>query len=309
MAIQFNCSSCNAVLRVSDESAGKSARCPTCQSVQPIPGPSAPAAAEDPFGAFKSEFNEPPQAPSANPYAAPVTSHSHASVSAGGYQPTAADFGEAFSHAWQAFKPNIGVLVGATVILFGVSFLINVITSVFNAMGQQNDQMGLLLLGTLVSLFGSFLNMFLGIGMARICLGAARFQPVNVGMLFSGMDVILPVFGASILFAMGMFAGLLLLIIPGLIFMLLLWPHYYFIVDRQCGVMESFSRAFAVGKLNWLTSIVLAIAAMAIFVAGLLALGVGLLFAAPFVGVMVATTYLMMKGERPGQPGMPQSAF
>lgn len=309
MAIQFNCSSCNAVLRVGDESAGKSARCPTCQSVQPIPGespPADPAAGEDPFGAFKSEFNEPSQASASNPYASPVTSHSSVSVSSGGYQPMAADFGDIFSHAWQAFKPNIGTLVGATVIVFGISIGFSIVTSITESMAQQNDQAAFLVLTGVLNLASSLFNMFVGIGMARICIGVARFQPVNVGMLFSGGDAFLGVLGGTILFGFGAFFGFLLLIIPGLIFLVLMWPYYYFIVDRQCGVFESFSRAFEVGKLNWVTSLVLGIASMVISLAGLLALVVGLLFTGPFVGVLFATAYLMMKGERPGQPGMPQ---
>ncbi|WDQ18556.1 hypothetical protein [Rhodopirellula sp. P2] len=314
MAIQFNCSSCNAVLRVGDESAGKSARCPTCQSVQPIPGPSAAAPSDDPFGAFKSEFNEPPAASPSNPYASPVTSHASTSVAMGGYQPTATDFGEIFSHTWQAFKRNVGVLVGATVVVGAISILFNIITSILDSAADNNNRMEFVVLSLVVSLLGSCVNTFIGIGMARICLATARFQPAELGTLFSGGDKFLAVLGGTILYMMGATFGLLLLILPGLIFMLLLWPYYYFIVDRQCGVFESFSKAFEVGKLNWVTSLVLGIATIVIFIAGALALLVGLLFAAPFIGVMFATTYLMMKGEHPGQPGIsqpgaPQAAF
>jgi len=79
-------------------------------------------------------------------------------------------------------------------------------------------------------------------------------------------------------------------------------------------VFEAFSRAFEVGKANWATSFVLGVASMLISLGGLLALFIGLLFTGPFIGVLFATAYVMMKGERPGQPGipqpgMPQSAF
>ena len=277
MAIQFHCSSCNAVLRVGDESAGKSARCPTCQSVQPIPGgtpPTAPAA-EDPFGAFKSEFNEASPAAASNPYASPVTSHTSASVSTGGYQPTAADFGE-------------------------------IVASILEQVAQDNRNTAFVVLALVLNLASSLFNMFIGIGMARICIGVTRFQPVNVGMLFNGGDVFLGVLGGTILFGFGAMFGFLLLIIPGLIFLLLIWPYYYFLVDRQCGVFEAFSRAFEVGKANWATSLVLGVASMLISLGGLLALFIGLLFTGPFIGVLFATAYVMMKGERPGQPGIPQ---
>ena len=55
MPIEFRCSQCNQLLRVSDQSAGKSARCPKCQTTLKVPGeaPAATqpsAAANDPFG-------------------------------------------------------------------------------------------------------------------------------------------------------------------------------------------------------------------------------------------------------------------
>lgn len=59
MPIEFRCSQCNQLLRVSDQSAGKSARCPKCQTTLKVPGEAAaatqpastpsPAAASDPF--------------------------------------------------------------------------------------------------------------------------------------------------------------------------------------------------------------------------------------------------------------------
>jgi phage FluMu protein Com len=57
MPIEFRCSQCNQLLRVSDQSAGKAARCPKCQTTLKVPGepgaatqPTAPAAGgNDPF--------------------------------------------------------------------------------------------------------------------------------------------------------------------------------------------------------------------------------------------------------------------
>ena len=47
MPIEFRCSQCNQLLRVSDQSAGKSARCPKCQTTLKVPGET-PGAAPQP---------------------------------------------------------------------------------------------------------------------------------------------------------------------------------------------------------------------------------------------------------------------
>jgi phage FluMu protein Com len=101
MAIEFRCSQCNQLLRVPDESVGRSARCPKCQSLMQVPAASATPSVTAPsgtapttilppippsftpppassFGASPptkppgdSPFGGPPKSPSANPFAGP----------------------------------------------------------------------------------------------------------------------------------------------------------------------------------------------------------------------------------------------
>ncbi len=323
--MQFSCSQCSTVLRVADGLGGQSVRCPSCQLVQRVPGaarndlpaaedsadssdPFAPStdpyagSSSQPFGSGQSSM--PYTQATSNPYASPSAVAPMSPVGDGIMRPTAVDFGDIISHAWSVWKANLGVLVGATAITFGISMGFGIVTSVIEELGRSKDAPVLLVLGSILNMVSSLVNLLVGIGMARICLNAARRRPVQVSMLFGGADSFMPVLGGTILFMLGMVGGLLLLIIPGLIFALLAWTYYYLIVDRQCGVLESFSRAFEMGKLNWGTSLVMSMMSMLMFFAGLLALVVGLLFSTPLVGVMFATAYIMMKGER-----MPNQSF
>jgi DNA-directed RNA polymerase subunit RPC12/RpoP len=100
MPIEFRCSECQQLLRVPDDSAGKSARCPKCQALMVVPAPAPradqPAADLSPFAALPasppakpppgnpfgevggfapppgSPFASAPTAPSLNPYATPA---------------------------------------------------------------------------------------------------------------------------------------------------------------------------------------------------------------------------------------------
>lgn len=297
MAIEFNCSECSAVLSVDDEYAGKSAQCPSCQTVLTVPlagatnPPYSNRPANDPAAAGQQPgFDQ----GAANPYSPSAQLGSAAQVPG---QPTRVPIGSIFSHASTVWGEKLGILLGATAIQFAVSFSFSAAAGILETIGRDNNVGMLILVSSLVRIFGSLVTLFLGIGMARICLATARRQSADIGMLFSGGDKFLPILGTTILMSIASAIALLLLIIPFILLWVFLWPFYYFIVDRQCAAMDSFSRAFEIAKLNGGTSFVLMIASFAIAIAGIIALGIGLLFAAPFISVLWATAYLMMKGE------------
>ena len=88
MAIEFSCGTCESVLSVSDEHAGKQAKCPKCDNVNSIPSSSQPAAAPPvmpssaapqamPAG-YNAGFSQPmqgmaTQAPYGAPYGVPAS--------------------------------------------------------------------------------------------------------------------------------------------------------------------------------------------------------------------------------------------
>ena len=87
MSIEFHCPQCRQLLRVADETEGKTARCPACGTYSRVPGRATGVAGESPFQAS----NLPPiDAETAeNPYAPPST---YASAAGPVYStPTATD--------------------------------------------------------------------------------------------------------------------------------------------------------------------------------------------------------------------------
>ena len=61
--------------------------------------------------------------------------------------------------------------------------------------------------------------------------------------------------------------------------------------------LESFRRAIEVGKINKSNSFALSLLSLGIILLGLLALVIGVVVALPLIQMMLATAYLMMKGE------------
>ena len=94
-----------------------------------------------------------------------------------------------------------------------------------------------------------------------------------------------------------MVLGALACVVPAILLMLFFWPFYWLIVDRKASATESFEMALSIAKPNAGTTFLIWLTSVGIMIVGLLALCVGLLFAAPLVSVMWGAAYLMMSGQ------------
>jgi hypothetical protein len=287
------------MLNVKDEYAGRQARCPQCDTVLTVPAVGTAVEATDDFSAAEPLSDE-SNAYQNNPYAAPVASKPAPQNLGGAGQPTAVGTGRVIEYAFEVWKDNLGLFVGATLFVGFISFAIGFAAEIGGAViGQMagEERAGQIFVFVTNNILGTIINWFLAIGLARIMLSAARRQVPSFGMLFSGGDVFISYAVASILFGLGTIVGTLLLIVPGILFALYFWPYSMFIIDGEATASSSFSKASEIAKINVGTSLVLFFASMGIALAGLLALCVGLIFAAPLVSCIFATAYLMMKGE------------
>lgn len=301
MGIQFSCDNCSSTLNVKNEYAGRQARCPKCSTVLKVPSPDAAGEVTENFDSAQplSDDSSPYQS---NPYASPVVSKPiRSSKNTGGTgQPTAVGPGRVIEYAFEVWKDNLGLFVGATLFVFMVAFAISFVAEFGGAMIAQmaGDEFAGKLFSVLTDNFlGTLINWFLAIGLTRIMLSAARGEVPRFDMLFSGGNVFIAYAIGGILFGLGVLVGCILLIVPGIIFALYYWPYSMFIVDGEAATFGSFGEASAIAKMNIGTSLVLFFASIGIALAGLLAFCVGLIFAAPLVSCIFATAYLMMKGE------------
>ena len=124
MPIEISCSNCQAILRVADEHAGKSARCPQCSTVIPIPLTPLPdeqsaasnwqgQPAEQP-GASDNPYST-PATPTSNPYAAPTTK-------------------PGMGHGWEAHR-------GPTILVLGIVSLVCCFFAAIPAIIMANEDL------------------------------------------------------------------------------------------------------------------------------------------------------------------------
>ncbi len=301
----------------------------------PIEPPSAGAGRESPFagGAAPSPGAESPFGPGAaadaeNPYASPSDytvggAGAAAIAEPGAFKPTPIDAGDVFGRAWTIYKDKWPICVGAAMIPGIINWVAGQVVNVTQVVLEQSGTeppvamaiWGFMLFAT--QLFA----IWLGIGQGLVFLNVARGREASLGDLFRGGPYFLTILLASILFSLIYFGGLLLLIVPGIIFALMFSQFYYLILDRNVGVLESLSLSREVTYGNKLMIFLVALIQIALIFAGLMLCCIGVIATAPLASLMWAVAYLAMTGQRtadqlaggpfpttpgqPGQPGMP----
>jgi hypothetical protein len=321
MPIDFSCTGCAKQLRVSDDSAGKDARCPECGSINRVPA--AGAASIAPTAAPPPLFNPASSAPASsnpfgaaavNPYAAPQAAAykpDYGQYATGEIRPTVVGVEPILKYAWQIWQENLGLLVGAYATFLGISFATLIpLLIVQGALQANNNEEAAVVVALAGHAIAMVVQIFLGTGLVQITLKLARRQRAEFGELFGGGSRFLPVLGVSLLLGVAIFVGTMACIVPGILLLLMLWPAYFLVIDNKSPVMESFGKASEITKGNWGTGFLLLLLAYAMELVGFLVLCVGLLFAIPLIMMMATTAYLMMSGQIPAysQP-QPQPAY
>ncbi len=242
-----------------------------------------------------------------NPYASPQSLDdsfdTHADQGPMGHGLINAD--RALRTAWELFKVNVALLVGAHLVLMVINIVasgISTFAQVAVASAQGEESAAAILLNVFTSVAINLLQMFLGIGIVRINLNVGQGKPAEIGMLFSGGRYFLRIVGGSILYGLLVFIGSVALIIPGIYLALKYWPFYYFIVDRDYGVGEAISLAGEYTMGNKFRSIRLWLMWMGLSILGLLMFCVGFIFTVPIASLTWALGFLMMTNQQVHQP-------
>jgi uncharacterized membrane protein len=155
------------------------------------------------------------------------------------------------------------------------------------------------IIGLLGSLAGSLVGLWLQAGMIHLMLKIARGDPsATVSDLFGGAHWVVPLGVGSLLFSIIVGIGILLLIFPGVILALMLWPYQYLVVDRNLGAMDALSAAKEITRGNKFRFFLLMLVVSLLgCVVGVFTLGLGMIVYGPFVALLMAVTYLTISGQ------------
>jgi len=318
MPIEFRCTQCNRLLRTQDDTAGKQAKCPECGAILTIPGPATPpgpttppsGGPESPFGpavapgaGAGSPFVSGGAAEAENPYASPadytVAAPPAHTLVPGPIVPTRIEVGDVFGRAWEIFKDNMGLCIGAVVIVGIINYVVAQIANVSSSMvgAAADDEVVAVVFALLGSCAAQLFALWLNIGQGLLFLKVGRGQEASLADVFRGGPYYLTVLGASLLVSLICFAGFLLLIVPGIIFALMFSQVFYLILDRNVGITESLELSKQITSGNKAMIFLLWLLSAGLILAGFLMCCVGLFFTVPLSTLMWTVAYLAMTGQ------------
>jgi len=197
-----------------------------------------------------------------------------------------------FRRGWEAFKRNPGALIGGFLLLIVIG-LIQLIP----------------ILGTIAYLL---IAPALSVGFYSMCLKSVRGEEVKVTGIFDGFSYFVPALGAGILLGLAVLGGMILLIVPGVIWGLMFSMWVFAIPDRHLGAVESlkFSARITKGHKGKLFGAVLL--AVLLLVIAIIPVGLGLIIVVPWEGATFAAAYesllsaagqsRIVVGESPPEP-------
>lgn len=191
--------------------------------------------------------------------------------------------GEAVSFGWETTKKNLWFLVVTTLIVTVISVIPAIIE------GQLPKDQAFFRVS--IGIIGRIAEIIMSIGMIVISLKLIDGKKPSLRDLYIHYNLFLNYFVASILYGLIVLAGYILLIAPGVIWTVKYQFYGYYVIDKKMGPLEAIQ---ASGKATqghkwhlWRFAFV----EIGIFILGFLALGIGILFAAPVAMIAVAYIY------------------
>jgi uncharacterized membrane protein len=274
-----------------------------------------------------------------NPYAPPQSAFAPEPLPAlePGMPFTVADV---FNWTWAIFKEKmwlcIGIFFGTQGINLGISFALGFLAQGVAAMTR--DATLFTITRGVVQIASGIVGVWLGIGQARAYLKIARGEPVEFSEIFRGGRYVMTTFFATIIFVMILFAPIMLAVgvisfgmaaagpssVVGVVLFLVgaslaavfvvyvtarLALYYYLIIDRNAGPIDSLRQTWELCRDRAGMILLVLFLNIAICIAGLLALCVGLVFALPLANLLIPVTYVAMTGTRPRRPEKPEFLF
>lgn len=246
------------------------------------------------------------------PYGQPGYAQQPYGGAAYGPPTTGTSVGDAFSWGWTKFTQQVGpfllgvlaylaVIVVISAVLFAV-ILGGTVASVDPDTQELRNGAGFgLVFGYLVVLaVVLLLSAFMQAGVTRASLEVADGRRIEVGTFFR-FDEFGKVVVAALLVGLGTAVGILLFVIPGLVFAFLAQFTLFFVIDRRMAPVDAIRASFTLVTRNLGTVVLLFLAVYAANLVGSALCGVGQLVSFP-VGLLATTWMYRRLQDQPVAP-------
>lgn len=193
---------------------------------------------------------------------------------------------EAVHFGWSTLQRSTIFIVGVTLVAWFVPGIIEWAGK--NMLDNRLQHVGMSLISSLVS--ATF-----ALGLAKIYLRFCDGEMPIFENLFDGLARLHIYIAANIVVGIAVCMGLVLLVVPGIIFLLRLWFVGFVVVDEQVGPLEAIQRSWDITRGHTLDLFLLFILLVGLNILGIIAILVGLLITLPMSGLALAFVYRHLK--------------
>ena len=200
--------------------------------------------------------------------------------------PRGLPLGESIQFGWKTVQSSAVFIVGVTLVAW-------VVPAVIEWAGDRAFDTRLQEFG--ISVIGSLVSSTFALGLAKIYL---RFRDGEMPVfenLFDGLARLHIYIAAMIILGIAVVMGLVLFVVPGIIFLLRLWFVGFVVVDERVGPLEAIQRSWDMTRGFTLDLFLLFLLLLGLNLLGAIALGVGLLVTVPISGLALAFIYRHLK--------------
>jgi uncharacterized membrane protein len=195
--------------------------------------------------------------------------------------------GEALRFGWENVTQNLGLFILVVLIQFGISFVFSLLTNVF----KNNAPLATVII-TLTSIV---VSMVVQMGIIKFMLAFTDGGKGAIGDLFTSWHLFFKYLAGAILYVLIVLGGMILLIIPGIIWGLKFQFWNYLIVDKEYGPIQALKASSALTQGRKWDLLGFGTVCSLVVILGALALGVGLLVAVPTVMLAMAFIYRQLE--------------
>jgi uncharacterized membrane protein len=241
--------------------------------------------------------------PGGNPYQAPLAQGGVP----GGFSAT-----EPIRFAWRAVTSDFGGVAVPLIVGYVVVGVPGMIMSSLQQVMQRTLTESGASEGTLLAvsfgftpvsmLVNSAVQGFMMGGITRFALEVARGRRAELATIFSGRQTFVPMFLAALLYAVCVYVGSLLCIVPGVVVALGWWLYPVLVVDRNERALDALRESWRITEGHKIRIFVFFLLMVLVGIAGCLAFCVGLFVVGAMASLSMVFIYLRLTGEEPAAP-------
>ncbi len=211
----------------------------------------------------------------------------------------------AVKFGWETFKRRPWFFVGSTLVIGMAYAVVESITGAIDA-GITGSSDAPSVVGTVLNfVLGTFISM----GVTAFYL-AAHDNPDTVDLTaLWHPQPFWKYFGAYLLVGLAVGIGIILLIVPGIIFALMFMFATFIVIDRGLGPIDALNESSRIGKGYKWQLFGFTLVLVLINLLGLLALVVGLLVSVPVTSLAFTHVYRVLSARSGAQPQLADASF